>query len=87
MLHSLEEVSQDGSWESVMAVQEKCDEKSGMGQPGCADISAPTLYKVREEWGTPQCICANEIKDVATCVGATSQKREAPHPQLFLSVL
>jgi hypothetical protein len=26
-----EKVSQDCGWESVMVVQEKCDEKSGMG--------------------------------------------------------
>jgi hypothetical protein len=51
--------------------------KSGMGWPGCADISAPT----------PQCIYANEINGVATCVEATSQKREVAHPQLFLITL
>ena len=37
---------------AVMAVQEKCDEKSGVRSSCCAGIFAPTLRKVREGWGT-----------------------------------
>jgi hypothetical protein len=45
-----------------MAVQEKCDEKNRVRSFRCADISAPTLRKVREGWGSPSVTCASEIK-------------------------
>jgi len=45
-----------------MTVQEKGDEKSRSRSSRCADISTPTLRKVREGWGTPSVIYASEIK-------------------------
>ena len=59
---TLGEFSQGYGWESVMAVQEKCDEKNRVRSFRCADISAPTLRKVREGWGSPSVTCASEIK-------------------------
>ena len=57
-------VCTDYGWASVMTVQEKCDEKSGSRSSRCADISTPTLRKVREGWGTPCVIYVGEIKSL-----------------------
>jgi len=36
--------------------------KDGLRSSGCAEISTPTLRKVREGWGTPSVTDASEIK-------------------------
>ena len=41
MLHARRILAGLSGWESVMAVREKCDEKSGSHWCGCADVSTP----------------------------------------------
>jgi hypothetical protein len=61
--------------------------KAGWVGPVVRTFPHPLFRQSARRMGHPQCIYANEINGVATCVEATSQKREVAHPQLFLITL